>query len=246
MSTEMNPVAVQWLGTPSPSLLKVAKGLGLIYSGICLALLCAIGGTILVAVVAAATQSAGLVGLLGILMGIGIVVAGIMNIVGTLMCTATPEESGAKGMIYASVAAMGIAVLVSITIAVGLMSRQAAGVQYLANIVSGITFFVFLKRLAMFIGRADLAAKAQSILNWCIGLFVGLLASVAIMLGSAGVAFFRAATEGREAPAGGAAAGAGIAGLLIVIIIIAGLITFIRYANLLTYLRKAILSGGRA
>jgi hypothetical protein len=245
MSTEMNPVAVQWLGTPSPSLLKVARGLGLIYSGICLALLSAIGGTILVAVVAAATRSAELVGLLGVLMGIGIVVAGIMNIVGTLMCTATPEESGAKGMIYASVAAMALAVLISIGIAVGLASKQVAVVEYLANIISGITFLVFMKRLAMFIGRIDLAAKAQSILNWCIGLFVAMIAVMVFTVSTVGVAFFRAAAGGQDARLGDAAAGAGLGFIMMAVIAIAALITFIRYANLLTYLRKAILSGGQ-
>ena len=97
MSTEMNPVAVQWLGTPSLSLLKVARGLGLIYSGICLALLSVIGGSVVVFVVGAATRSPEAVAMVGILMMIGLIVAWIMNIVGTLLCTATPEESAPKG-----------------------------------------------------------------------------------------------------------------------------------------------------
>jgi hypothetical protein len=73
MTTEMNPVAVQWLGTPSASLTKVAKGLGLIYSGICLGLLSGIGGSILMHVVAAATRSIEAVGMIAILMGLGLI-----------------------------------------------------------------------------------------------------------------------------------------------------------------------------
>ncbi len=106
---------------------------------------------------------------------------------------------------------------------------------------------LFLQKLALFIGRLDLAAKAKSVLMWCIicaGLFV---AAIVIMIGSLGMAFFQAANGGamNHADAANVGAGAGLGGLLIVVAAIVGLITFVRYANLLTYLRKAILSGGR-
>ncbi len=245
MSTEMNPVAVQWLGTPSPSLLKVARGLGLIYSGICLALLSVIGGSVLVFVVGAATRSPEAVAMIGILMMIGVIVAWIMNIVGTLLCTATPEESGAQGMIYASAAAMGISLLMQIGLTFKVLPQGANVFQSVAAIISGITFLVFLKRLGQFIGRLDLAGKAQSILNWCIGLFVAMIAVLVFIVSSVGMGFFRAAAGGQEARLGDAAAGAGVGFILLGVIGIAALITFIRYANLLTCLRKAILSGGR-
>src|SRR5207245_3437751 len=49
MASAMDPIAIQWLGTPSPSLRKVANGLGMIYAGICLDILSAVGGAILYA-----------------------------------------------------------------------------------------------------------------------------------------------------------------------------------------------------
>jgi hypothetical protein len=241
MSTEMNPVAIQWLGTPSPSLLKVARGLGLIYAGICLALLGVIGGAVLMAVV----RSLEMFQLVGLVTGICVVVAWILNITGTLFCLATPEESGAQGMIYASAAAMGISLLLKIAEALTAIPPGVRLLAGLAAIVSGITFLVFMKRLATFVGRQDLARRAQSILNWCIGLFVAMVATIAYMTGSVGMAFIRGAATGREAPVGDAAASAGIGFIIMGIIGIAALFTFLRYANLLTYLRKAILSGGQ-
>jgi hypothetical protein len=101
--------------------------------------------------------------------------------------------------------------------------------------------------LGLFIGRQDLADKAYSILMWCIGLVVASVAALAIMVGSAGLAFFRAAAAGDRAAPDFGHAGGGVAagGLLMLIVAIAALVTFVRYANLLTYMRKAILGGGR-
>ncbi len=244
MSTEMNPVAVQWLGTPSPSLMKVANGLGMIYAGIVVALLAGIGGGILVGVLTAG-RNFDAAEFVAIMILVASIVSWILNIVGSLFCLATPEESGAQGMIYASVAAMGINLLITIAMWLKLMPHGANNIQYLLSLISGVTFLVFLRRLALFIGRQDLAARARSILAWCIGLFIALVAALAIMVGSAGWAVLDAAARGRAANLGNAAGGVAAGGLMILIVAIAALITFVRYANLLTYLRKAILTGVR-
>jgi hypothetical protein len=247
MATEMSAVAAQWLQSPSTSLTKVANGLGLIYAGIVVVLLSAIGGPILVAVIAAATHSAGLVMILGVLLVVGVLAGVVLNIVGNIFCLATPEETGAQGLIYASVGAMGLGLLISLASLVVTLPQGISLLQMLLNLVAGITFMLFLHRLALFIGRQDLAAKAKSILTWCIICAALFVAAMVIMIGSLGMAFFQAANGGamNRADVANVGAGAGLGGLLMVVVLIVGLITFVRYANLLTYMRKAILSGGR-
>ncbi len=244
MATEMDPIAVQWLGTPSPSLTRVANGLGMIYAGIVVALLAGIGGGILFGVLVAG-QNLEAAQLVGFLIFAGTIIAWILNIVGNLFCLATPAETGAQGMIYASVASMGINLIITVGVWLKIMPDGARNVQLLFGLISGVTFLIFLRRLALFIGRLDLANRARSILIWCAGLFLALVAALAIMIGSAGFAAFQAAAKGRAAELGNAAGGVATGGFMILVILIAALITFVRYANLLTYLRKAILSGGR-
>src|SRR5438045_3198868 len=43
-SADIHPVAAQWMGTPSPSLQRVANGLGMIFAGNILILVAVIGG----------------------------------------------------------------------------------------------------------------------------------------------------------------------------------------------------------
>jgi hypothetical protein len=231
MLMEMNPVAVQWLGTPPGSHLKVARGLRLIYWGICIYLVSDIGGFVLLLSVARSPESFRMI---IVLIGIGCVAAWILNIVGTLLCSATPEESGALGTIYTAVAAMGVGILLQIVQWVGFMPQAASYLQGIAGIIGGILLLVFLKRLGMFIGRLDLAGKAKSILNWCIGLFVALIADIVYTVSSAGMAFFRTAAEVKEPRTDNTEAGLGFGIILFSMILIAALITFIRYANLLT------------
>jgi hypothetical protein len=243
MAMDMSPVAVQWLQTPSTSLTKVANGLGLIYTGICVTLLSAIGGPILMIVDG---RSLGAVGLMLMLIGLGVIAGLVLNIVGSIFCLSTPPETGAQGLIYTSVGAMGLGLLITVGSWIALLTQTPfpqglSGLQQLLNLVAGITFMLFLRKLALFIGRMDLAGKAKSILIWCcicIGLFI---ASLVLMIGSAGAAFL----QGGERAVENAGTGFGIGGMLALAAVIIGLITFVRYANLLTYMKKAILSGGR-
>jgi hypothetical protein len=242
MASAMDPIAVQWLGTPSPSLRKVANGLGMIYAGICLAILSAIGGAIL-----SATSRGNLdtLALIGILLVIAFIVSAILNIVGTLFCLATPEESGAKGMIYASAAAMGLSLLISFAIRLHVIPPPASIVQMILTFISGVTFLVFLRRLSLFIGRQDLAKKARSILIWCVGLVMAVIIALALMISSVGMAYVRALATGQRPQVGRDELGSTTLPFLILgVVAVAGFITFLRDANLLTYTRKAILSGG--
>src|SRR5271165_4649105 len=95
-STEMNPVAVQWLGAPSPSLQKVATGLALVYAGVLAILLAIVGGGIIGGIIGAMAGDPNAVPQTiaqhrMIFLGIFIVgVTGrVLNLVGSLFCMAT-------------------------------------------------------------------------------------------------------------------------------------------------------------
>jgi hypothetical protein len=242
----MHPAAAEWLGSPSRSLTAVANGLGTIYVGLTLVMLSAVGGSILMWVVGAARADISLIRILALLVPVGIIVGAVLNVVGTLMCLATPPETGAQGMIYASAAAMGINLLLTFVQFAVALPGEVALVQWILGIVSGITFLVFLRQMGLFIGRRDLADRARSIIVACVILFGVLVGAIVLIILSAGIEFVQAIAAGQN-PGGPVNGGAGLAigGFAIVGVIIAGLIIFVRYTNLLAALRKAILAGGR-
>src|SRR5688500_1326201 len=93
-STAMHPRAAQWLrSTDDPSLQKVAQGLGLIYNGTITIILAVLLGLILTLVASFAAGGGGAI-MMMVIMALVLLAAFIMVIVGTLMCLATPEETG--------------------------------------------------------------------------------------------------------------------------------------------------------
>jgi hypothetical protein len=208
----MHPKAADWLRTQDPSLLKVGRGLGNIYLGIVLAILAVIGGAILAAIAGAAGAAAGgQQGAAGglfivvLIAGVAVLVGYIMIIVGTLQCLATPEETGARGMIVASV----IMAVMAFVLGVGraFMGQKAAAGEFgpneilnaasnLLSLGSQITFLLFLKKLAEFIGAASLADRAKTLLilmgaTFALGLVLGITLYVAAPLGILiGIALF--------------------------------------------------------
>ncbi len=91
-------------------------------------------------------------------------------------------------MIYASVGATGIGLLITAALWLKLVPQNAQYVQTLLNLVAGVTFLMFLKNLATFIGRRDLAGKAKSVLTWCIACAVLFSAAMVLVIGSVGAA----------------------------------------------------------
>jgi hypothetical protein len=227
----MHPSAVQWLAVPSVSLARVARGLGIMYTGIVLILL---GFALLVvSPFLSIPQDAKL---LALQIATALVIGGaVMEIVGPVLCLATPQETGAAGYIYVSVAAL-----------IGNLALQAAAllqamekisplppalgiVQPILGVMSGLTFMLFLQRLNKFIGRPDLARKAMTV-------FVVALALIMIQAG-----FLTYVLVTPMVPID-----ARTLGWASLAVVIAWLVTFLMYANLLTYTRKAILRGSAA
>ncbi len=237
----MHPRAAEWLQSPQdPSLQRVATGLGLIYLSILIILLTAILTVVLsVIFVQGAGQrmvqggGAGVVvaeartfGMIGLMAGIAFIIGYLLSIIGTFMCLATPEESGAKGWITASATLMVMSIVMQIALFVIRDTdtiRVVRSVQPLVGLVGGICFLVFLKRLAQFIGSERLTRRAQRILTLlAVGFAITVIAVALVMAGNL------------------------MASLLLIVVVIGGLIVFVMYANLLVSLKNAIRSGAVA
>jgi len=146
----------------------------------------------------------------------------IMIIVGTLMCLATPEETGAKGLVTASVILSVISFCTSVSVAAELtQSDVVESIGTLTGVAAEITFLLFLKRLSEFIGAIPLAERAKT-----------LLILMAVVFGLQIVGLFTAFIP---------------PGLLLILglsMLVIVLISFFMYLRLLDGLRKAIQSGG--
>ncbi len=227
----MSPVAAQWLAVPSISLTRVARGLGIMYAGIVLILLSI--GLLFVSPFLPIPQDAKL---LAIKIATALIIGGaVMEIIGPLFCLATPQETGAAGYIYVSVAALigslalqGAALLQALE-KIPALPPALGIVQPILGVLSGLTFMLFLQRLNTFIGRPDLAHKAMTV-------FVVALVLITIQAG-----FLTYVLVTRTVPID-----ARTLGWASLAVVIAWLVTFLMYANLLTYTRKAILRGSDA
>jgi hypothetical protein len=218
-SAAMHPRAAEWLrSTDDPSLQKVAQGLGLIYSGTVTVIAAIILGAIM-AVVAGMAAGGGAM-MIVVIAALALLAAVIMIIVGTLMCLATPEETGAKGLIIASVALYAVGICLSI---LGSLTTnevaQSAGT--LASLGGNIAFLLFLKQLSQFIGATQLAERAKLLLI-LLGITIGLQLILVVV----------------------ALAGVAAVGVLALPIAVIGLVSLFMYLGLLNRLRKAIQSGG--
>jgi hypothetical protein len=216
----MHPRAAEWLhSTNDPSLQKVARGLGLIHNGIITIVLAIIFGLLGMFVIGIAAGEGGLrfVMIIAFLVGF---VGMIMIVVGTLMCLATPAETGAKGLVTASVILSVISFCASV-IAEFAENDLVQIIGTLAGIGSQITFLLFLKQLSEFIGAISLAERAKTLLILMAVVFgLQVIALVAVVVVPVLIA---------------------VIGLAMLVI---GLISFFMYLRLLDGLRKAIQSGG--
>ncbi len=245
----LDPVAVQWLGTPSPSLRRVANGLGLIFTANLITLAEVLGGIAFLLLVrvdpatletfSALTSAASLAAL-------------VLGIVGCLFCLATPAESGARGLIYTSVGATLLALLIHFAVWLRAMPPATGTLESILNVVAIITFLLFLSSLAKFIGRWDLSKRAVSILIWGILATVAFIVGMVMFVATVGLAVLEALATHQpwaqaqfQAAIQRAGGNTVMAGLLIFTSILVMFVVYIIYLILLFRSRTAILSGGR-
>ena len=219
-ASTMHPRAAEWLqSTDDPSLQKVARGLGLMYTGIILFIATIILGLILVTILTAVAGAVGLVLSLTIAILVGLA-ALVMMIAGKLMCLATPEETGAKNLILASVVLDIIGFVISV---VGSFTENGAA-SLLGSMIAfaaQVTFLLFLRQLSEFIGETQLVERARLLLT-LLGITIGV--NFIVLLG----AFITIPLLGLLRFAAG----------------VIGIVSFFLYLGLLNRLRNAIQSGG--
>jgi hypothetical protein len=234
---------VRWLQEPSPSLRQTGLGLSLVYYGIITMLICSL--LILFFTVAGAVTGFSILAMMAVPPLFGIFVAFILLLVGPIVCLAVPEETGAKGLIVGSVICQVVNLVASVVnaIAPGLIPPPLLMVLGLCGIAANVLFVLFMKKLSEYIGRLDLSARANNVLIG-IGVLAGLF--VVVFVAALGTGFAVAvagpAAMGRGA-APAAAAGLGMACAMLVgglALLIAGLVVFVLYVNLIDGLRKAL------
>jgi hypothetical protein len=218
-TTAMHPRAAEWLRSADPSLLKVARGLGMIYNGIITLILAVLVGLLVGLILAFAAGPGATLFVAGVA-GLAVLGGLIMVLIGTLMCLATPEETGAKGFIFASVALSVVGFIASI-IGQFMQNTPVITLGTLASLTANILFLLFLRQLSEFIGAFELAERAKL-----------LLILLGVTVGFQVVAFV------------GAFIALPLLGLLGFVAAIISLVSFFLYLGLLDRLRKAIQSGG--
>jgi hypothetical protein len=143
-----------WVMSRSPELRLIATGLTLVLIGLALSLLSM---------------------LVGMTLGLGILVAAlgvgsrVCTIVGQVMCLLVPQETGAKPLIIASVALMlAAAVVAGIMPLFSFESLQTllwlAALSMLLPLASLVCFVLFLRTLAEYVGRQDVAEDCSVLL----------------------------------------------------------------------------------
>ena len=148
---------------------KVPRGISFLYYSLAL--------TILSVIILIITHFAGslvflFVGVIGTI--IASVVAQVMAIVGKLLCLTAPERMTGKETIYISVMFDLISIIIAYFQGIGAFSRNGAGLQTIISAIAYVSFLIFLKQVAEFINKNNLAKNAEGVLLIGIGLVVSL------------------------------------------------------------------------
>ena len=233
MPSEMHPSAAGWLYTAGPSMQHVATGLGLLYASIVLVLLAVIA-IIVWAITAGAMagpvkqpQPAGLPIPMQITYWV-LLGTYFLSAMGTLLCLATPAETGATSFIQGSVVFMLINIAITLSRWLfGFHSSLFGLISPAVYIVSAFLFVLFLRKLARFLGRYDLAARASQVL---IGgtVFVVLILVILVAIAWTIIPLHRGAER------------IWISLALALTLCVTAIYVLVKYANLLNALRKTI------
>jgi len=198
---------MEWMANQPVALSNTALGLSLVYYGIVLFLFSLILGMLagfFLPVVA-------LLALPGILIG------PILMFVGPLFCLTVPAQTNAKGLIIATVV-LQLANYVAIFLPMfGFDFGEFQPFMQTLNLLSNICFLLFMRKLALFIGRDDLAGRASRILIGGIVVFVGIIATAIFTMTMLDASMIMLALLG-----------------------IGAIVLFVMYANLLNALSKAL------
>ena len=200
------------------ALRPVGTGLGVIYASLILIVLSAIGGLAIASLggrMGGGWQQILVVALVGIP-----VLASILSLVGGIMCLSVPPDCG-HTLVLSSVVLQGIQLMIRLGsfffgyVAIGGLAFMTPSLLGLPSMLSVALFLLFLRRLAQFLQRNDLARRAVRVLVASSVMFVGGLIGPSLLSG---------------VPATPILAVFGVAAIVL----------FVMYANLINALGKAI------
>ena len=196
---------------------RVATGLSLVYWGIALIMISIIGTGVMVPLMMRGS-GVGTVGVLALALGLGMMLGVFLGLIGRICCLAIPQESQARGLIYAAVAFDLAAIAGGGLSYIFVIPFWPQRLGNLLTLIATVLFVLFLNRVSAYIQRPDLAGAAKSLVVMGAVVFVlGIAVAVAVaFIGSI----------------------AGLAGLVVLAIMI---LMLLRYVRLLSNLRKAIL-----
>ena len=238
-STAENPFApptvepsapdIAWMPTWTSDLAKTRTGLTLVLLGNISVPVSILVLPIGVALFVAASKGgrAGVLVWMGggaaILALVGILAGGLMLFVGPFRCLSAPAAARGRGLIIGSVVCQTLAGITYFGSFLPMISRLEVPTSIIiaiAGLASHILFVLFMRRIAAFIGRMDLVARARNIL-------IG-AAIMASCVGIQGIAHLVARNPGDALAITG---------------MIAAIIVYVLYLGLLVGLRRAIKSG---
>lgn len=145
----------------APRLGSVRTGITMIYVSLVMTVLGATTGILLPIVIRDMSTLIPIVRLLGIAM-LG---ANALSIAGKLLCLSAPRESGARHFIVAAVVCDTLAGLIAVAGLFVAMPYLATQAERLLSLAGFFLFILFLKQLALFVNRKDLARLAASALS---------------------------------------------------------------------------------
>ena len=215
-------------------------GLLTCYYGICLVLLSGIGVFVIgmgAAGFLAQNSSILPVGIVVVaLAGLGSLVGGLAFLVGQVLCLTVPVASGGRRYLKITlsmhviwlVLSVGLPALADVAEGLGGMNLLGgdilSGLPLLAQVVGVVFFLLFLKQLALYLGSLELASAASTVQWWVIGLAVlsVVFPPMVFALTMSGVV------------------SSWFLGVALLVTALVALITFIRFANLIVRVARAI------
>lgn len=196
---------------------QVPLGISLVYYSLALMLL-AIIGVFLTPFVLSGNPMLAVRAIAGL--GLLIIVASALSLVGTGLCLTAPNEMPGKEAIYFAVGLDAAAILINVASHFTTLPRLIVAMPNLLAIAGFVSFLAFLKHVGGFMRNNELTRQAEGALNLGIALVVVMVLSV--------ISVF-------VMPLAGA-----LLGLLGAIL---GLVGFLRYARLLHDLKQAFARG---
>lgn len=196
---------------------QVPLGISLVYYSLVLMLL-AIIGIFLLPFLLSGNPLLAVRAIVGL--GVLIIVASVLSLVGTGLCLTAPNEMPGKEAIYFSVALDAAAILINVASYFTTLPRLVVALPNLLGIAGFVSFLVFLWHVGGFIRNNELVSQAEGALHLGIALVVVMILSVisAFVMPMAGALL-------------------GLLGLIL------GLVGFLRYARLLHDLKQAFARG---